>query len=212
MFEDCAFSEELYPDYVPLERQKEVLEALGISISDEVMEQHRRQAEDAHGRIYVEGYPFCSLLCSVGCPVYNREAWPWKVTAFSEQAYWFEWEGNDIVTDYVNLLKGTEAISHGEIVFTDIKVSDEQVNWEDGSGALILNFCCNGHPYEFAMRVMSDWLDEDILKDIMIVLEQQGTGKKIYACDDNGQGIILFYRDAEWAKKFEDMTGIALSE
>lgn len=101
-------------------------------------------------------------------------------------------------------------MSHGDLTIRNISTGDEKVNWKRGSGKLSVTFSCNGHPYTFTMRVMYDWLDESILTDINDMLAKEGIERQIYSCEDNGQGAILFYRDEEWAGKFQVMTGIPL--
>lgn len=64
-----------------------------------------------------------------------------------------------------------------------------------------------------SLQVSHDWLDNSVIKKLNGILAQlpgREGDRWIYACDDGGQGAILFYRDRAWARKFEKRTGIEL--
>ncbi len=209
--EEFIFYPEEYEDYLPLEQQLEVLEQLGFTISQESLDdiQDWMTGEYAeYGRLYVEGYPYYELLMELGYRKYDEETW--EVVEYSKQAYWLDFEGWDISTDYIEILKGVAAMSDGELEFTDMQEDIYNVNWEKGTGAIDVTFKCNGNPYEFEAKVINDWIDADFIGYINEVLDKEGYTKNLYACYDNGQGNILFYRDDAWAKRFVELTGILL--
>ena len=159
------------PDYVPLAEQEEVLEKLGIEIPDSVMEESRRWMEESEtGRIYVEGYPYYSLLSTLGMPKYDEESF--KITSFSSQVYWFDWEGWDITEDYLNILKAVENLSDGSVMFENARIDDGEADWEDGRGRLTLSFDCGGDFYEFQLKISNDWLDSSVINKIDVYKRQ----------------------------------------
>lgn len=206
---DYVFREEDYPEYVSLKDQRSVLEALGLEVPDKVMEETVKwMEENEYARVYTEGYPYYSLLTSMGMPRYDEERQ--EVFSYSGQVYWFDWEGWDITTDYLEILGAVETLSGGEILFRDVETDSSQVSWEKGSGRINITLRCADSAYTFKLKVMNDWLDTSILDDINQVLRDQGGEKRIFSCGDSGQGAILFYCDKQWAEEFRKRTGIEL--
>lgn len=202
-----------YPDYVALDQQRDILGELGFMVAEDEVERLRKaMEEDENSRIYTEGYPFYRLLTFIGMPKRDRETW--KVVEYPEQAYWFDWEAMDVEGDYVDILRGVEKMSGGELSFGQIDVDSSRVDWEWGEGSIRLSFACCGKPFEIEVRVENDWLDPSVIEKLNQVIEQAGAVggqvKRIYACDDGGQGTILFYRDADWARAFRQKTGITI--
>lgn len=207
------FDPGMHPGHASLRQQKEVLEELGFSISEEAMEYYESLMEDNPAlQAYIEDNPYEYLLIYLTAPEYEYDevAGMWQLGAFSEDGYWFDWEAVDVVQDYVNILQGLEYMSSGELVFTEIQWDDSEVSWEKGSGRLTYTFKCNGNPCEIQVQVTNDWLDTRILVKLNEMIQEQKLDNRIYACEDGGQGAILFYRDKEWAKKFTRLTGIHL--
>lgn len=207
--DEFVFRQDDYPDYVPLAKQKEVLEELGIEVPDSVMEESRRWMEESEtGRVYVEGYPYYSLLSVLGMPEYDEESF--KITAYPSQVYWFDWEGWDIMEDYLDILKAVETLSDGSVVFENARIDDGEADWENGRGRLTLSFECGGKEYDFQLKLSGDWLDESIINKINNVLRGQKGAERVYSCSDGGQGAVVFYCDKEWAEEFKKATGIEL--
>lgn len=201
-----------YPDYVSLEKQKGILEELGLVIPDDVVKQLQQSMEENdRARIYIESYPFYRLLSCIAVPKRDRETW--RVTEYPRQAYWFDWEAADVEGDYEDILRALESISGGELSFEQIVADSSQVDWEWGEGTIALSFICCGKPFEIEVRVENDWLDPEVIDKLNRVIGQArtgGEGKRIYACGDGGQGAILFYCDAGWAREFTQKTGIEM--
>lgn len=198
-----------YPDYMPLEQQKAIVEALGFSVSEDVMDEMKesmRKNEEA--RIYIEGYPFQELLLYLGRPEHGKDTR--DLASSPKQAYWLDWEGDDIPQDYLHLLKGIENLTHGEMVLEDVQVNTNNADWEKGSGEIVLDFFCNGNPYEVVLEVMADWLDTSVIGQMNRILCLERLPGRIYACSDGGQGAVLFYRDEAWAEQFKKETKLEL--
>lgn len=200
---------EAYENYTPLAEQVETLEKLGFTVPQEIVDgMNANMKEWPESRVWVEGNPYTGLLSAIGMPEWNPETW--ETTGYSEQAYWFDWEGFDMSSEYINILNGVNTMAGGEFTITDAKQEMSDADWERGTGDVYLRFCIDGKPYEYRLELMNDWLDTNIIKDINDALKKAGVEKRVYAMDDDGQGCILFYRDKEWAKQFKKATGIRL--
>ena len=98
--EEYVFHPGSYADYKPLADQVTVLEGLGFIIpEDVVVEMNRSMEEMPMARVWIEGYPYASLLSAIGMPEWDYEAW--EIIRYSDQAYWFDWEGFNLDMDYV---------------------------------------------------------------------------------------------------------------
>lgn len=194
---------------VPVEEQIRVLEELELPVSAEVrasLEQLMRENPDF--RSYIENYPYIILLSNMGYPQYDYDTW--EVIAYPKDVYCFDVEAFALEGSYTELLEVMEYLSDGEVRMELEYFKEDAVDWEKGTGTLKMAFRCNGHPYTVDLAVMSDWMDTNILVKLNEVLEQENCAARLYVCMDDGQGLILFYRDAEWAENFERLTGLAL--
>lgn len=207
--EPYVFHPDDYQDYVPLARQAEVLASLGFEIPKEAVDSlNADMGKMPMSRVWIEGYPYRSLLSLIGMPERNYETW--EMEQYPEQAYWFDWEGFDMSSEYANILNGVNAMAKGEFAISDISQEMSEVDWEKGSGVVHVSFCVNGNPYKYQLKLEYDWLDSNIIGDINDALKNSGIEKRVYAMEDGGQGCILFYRDKEWAARFRKETGIKL--
>lgn len=209
--EDFVFLKEDYPDYLPIEEQIEVLTELGFTVPEGMADYYHDWMKDSeYGKLYVEGHPYYMILSDLGTPHYDMDSS--QFLGYSEQVYWFDFEGRDISSDYIEILEGVQALTDGEVVFVGSTEHCEDVNWNKGIGTIRITFWCNGHPYEYTAQVDGDWLDGGFISFLNEVLEQESCEKHLYACTDDGQGNILFYRDETWAKEFMEKTCIELIE
>lgn len=209
--EPYVFHPESYKNYVPLERQVTVLESLGFTMPEGAVEELERSLEEMpEGRVWVEGYPYTSLLTMIGMPEWDYEAW--EVTKYPTQAYWFDWEGFDMSMEYVHILNGVNAMAGGDFVITDAQQEMSEADWEKGTGTVHVRFRIDGELYGFKMKLMNDWLDTNVIREINKALKDAGIEKRVYGMEDGGQGCILIYRDGEWAKRFQRETGIKLQD
>ena len=194
---------------IPVREQAEILRELGLEVSEETVELYEAYiAEEPDLASYVEEWPFYELLMEAAAPERNSDTW--EINRYSDQAYWFDFEGWDISTDYLEILRGVEAISGGALSFTELEVDDSRVNWEYGTGRILIRFCLNGEPHKYTAKMEHDWIDPNFLTYLMKLTGQVQSGKRLYICSDMGQGCILFYRDSNWADRFMQKTGILL--
>ena len=201
-----------YPDYVPLDEQVEVLESFGLHVPKETVESVRGFMTEYDMQASIEGFPYTWLLTELGAPRYREDDWT-TVEAYSKDVFWFDFEGLDISTDYVDILNGMLALAQGSCLdtVTDISEDTSKVNWEEGKGKVEVCLEWDGQPYHWVMDMQYDWIDGDVLGMLNALLVQGGSGKFFYAAGDNGQGAIVFFCTAEWAEDFGEATGLDLS-
>lgn len=204
-----VFRPEDYPDYTPLAVQIEVLKSLGIEPpSAEEMKQYEEwMEEDDYYRAYIEGTPYTGILSEMGTGTYDETT---EEYSYHPSVYWFDFEGWDISEDYLDILKAFHVMGDGDFELTDLKEDLQNVNWEEGTGAILVMFRYNKHAYAFEAQMMYDWIDPDIIGFFNEVLEKEKNPKRIYYMYDEGQGAILFYNTKAWANEFYLKTGIQL--
>lgn len=198
-----------YPNYTPLDRQVEVLSSLGYDVPVENVEQLRRYMTEYGHPEQVEGYPYAWILMQLGAPEYDDN---FEVSKYSDDVYWFDFEGLDISTDYVTVLNGMRALAGGSTIdnISEIKEDTSKVSWEEGSGIITVSLTLNGAEYAWDMQMHYDWIDTKVLGIFNELLEQENSEKRFYDMGDNGQGAIVFFCTKEWAEEFMDATGLEL--
>lgn len=196
---------ELY--HVPLETQVRVLRELGLSISDETAAEYLAWMEENEAsRMWMEETPYVALLTNVGLGEYREDG----TRIYSADAYWFDFEGMDIASDYIVMLEGIQAMAGSDFQITDMEEDWSRVDWEEGTGGIAVTFLYNGNPCSYEAEVNDDWLDGGLIDYVNQVLDREGNEKRVYAAGDGGQGAILFYRDSRWAEEFTERTGVPL--
>lgn len=198
-----------YPDYVPLEEQAEVLRSLGFTVPEEVVESARSDMEEYGMRVWIEGYPYTWLLSGMGMPIYDEE---WEIVGYSDEVFWFDFEGWDISTDYIEVLEGMKALATESSIddVKNIRENTDDVNWEEGSGEVTVSLEWKGDTYSWQMEVEYDWIDGEVLGIFNSLLERDGAAERFYVTGDDGQGALVFYCTADWASEFERATGLEL--
>lgn len=159
----------------------------------------------------VEESPYTWLLTDMGAPTYDEE---WNVTGYAADVFWFDFEGFDISTDYIDILNGMLALAEGSCLddVTDIREDMTDADWESGRGTVTVSLRWKGEPYEWDMEMYNDWIDVSVLGILNPLLEQEGSQEYFYATGDNGQGAIVFFCTQEWAEQFTQKTGLVLEK
>lgn len=193
---------------VPLDEQVEVLESLGLYVPAEKVESVRNSNSMGY-REYVEQNPYTSFLMSIGAPEHDED---WNVTGYSKDVYWFDFEGFDLSTDYIEILNGMLALAEGSCLDEVIDMQEDMtdVDWERGKGKVKVSLTWKGQTYSYQMKVFYDWIDTKVLGIWNPLLEQEGSQKYFYATGDDGQGAIVFFCTEDWAKEFTEKTGLVL--
>lgn len=203
------FRPEDYPAYVPLDTQVEILSSMGLEVPEEMVQSARSGMEEQSMRVYVEGYPYTWLLTGMGMPSYDEE---WNIDGYSQELFWFDFEGRDISSDYIDVLEGMLALAPGSPLdgIEDIREDTEKVDWEKGTGSVDVAFWLDGRTYSWEMDMQYDWIDGDILGVLNSILEKTDVQERFFVTGDDGQGALVFYRTPEWAKRFEKATGLPM--
>lgn len=149
------------------------------------------------------------VLSSEGYGNYD-DNWIWHPS--SDSVYSFDCESLDSSRMYTYFLRGVLAISGEEFSLTYIEESQKEVDLYSNSGAQTLSFRYNDTPYYFRARYMGDWMDCTIIDFMNNVFETEGNSKRLWCTGDGWQGYILFYNTEEWAKEFQEATGLELSD
>lgn len=195
---------------VPLEEQIETLATLGLHVPEETVEyiqQNSTPEYNLHERM--EENPYTWLLMNLGRPEHDED---WNVVGYSSEVFWFDFEGFDLTTDYIDLLNGMLALAQESPLdsVNNIREDTEDVDWEKGRGRITVSLNWEGQDYEYKMKVFYDWIDDEALTIFNELLEGQDTPKRFYAMGDNGQGAIVFFCTEEWAEEFTQKTGFVL--
>ena len=198
-----------YPDYVPLDQQVMILEALGLSVDQEQVESLRESMETYDMQEFIEGNPYTSLLINMGAPDHDEN---FRIVGYSNEVFWFDFEGFDLSTDYIDVLNGMLALAEGSCLdsVTDIEEDTEKLDWERGRGTITVSLTFDGKQYQWDMEAYNDWIDGDVLGVFNTLLKQEDSQKFFYSTWDNGQGAIVFFCTEEWARGFEMATGLEM--
>ncbi len=201
-------------DSPTLEMQVTVLRSLGLTVSDELIEEVVRTGspeEETLREMMIKDYPYTWLLTSLGMPEHNEN---FEITGYSEEVFWFDFEGWDLETDYIHILEGMAALAEGSALeqVENIRVDTTNIDWEKGRGTLTVTLDYNGETLSYSMKVLYDWIDSDVLNIYNTLLKNTDSKERFYAMSDNGQGVIIFFCSEEWAKNFEKMTNIKLEK
>lgn len=197
------------PGRVPLDEQVEVLASLGLDVPEETVESVRSAMVEYGLYELVEDSPYTWLLTDMGAPDYDED---WKPVGYSEEVFWFDFEGFDLSTDYIEVLNGMLALAQGSPLdsVSNIVENTEDVDWEKGRGTIVVSLEWEGRTYQYDMEVYDDWIDANVLFIYNELLEGQDFQKRFYATGDNGQGVIVFFCTKEWAAEFSEKTGMIL--
>lgn len=77
-------------------------------------------------QVWVEGYPYYSLLSYIGTP--DRDKDTWEITGYPDQTYWFDWEGFDLERDYEDILRGVDEMDGSGGAITAIEMDTSKAD------------------------------------------------------------------------------------
>lgn len=151
-----------------------------------------------------------ALLTELGQGDYDFENGTW--TPCENGVYSFDVEVFNVDTMYADFLTGVSFLDKEELDFKNIQEDTGKVNWEEGTGTRTLTFEWKGEQFTLEANVQDDWFDLNIAAELNEIIKEHGNGKQLYFTIDGYQECIVFYRDNEWAIKFQRETGFELSE
>jgi hypothetical protein len=185
-----------------------MLEELGITGADpDLLAEVASDMAEYPELYYNKTYKIIDVLFCMGCGTYDEETWEW--TPSDGGVFYFDMECGSIDTMYTDFLRGVSALDP-ELNFENIQEDISGANYEINKGKQSADFTWNGTSYRITGKVDYDWFDLDAADDLKNIIRDADTGKQLYFASDTGTGLIVFYRDAAWAKKFESTTGIEL--
>ena len=185
-----------------------MLEDLGITGADpDLLAEVASDMAEYPELYYNNTYKIIDVLFCMGCGTYDEETWEW--TPSDGGVFYFDMECGSIDTMYTDFLRGVSALDP-ELNFENIQEDISGANYEINKGKQSADFTWNGTSYRITGKVDYDWFDLDAADDLKNIIRDADTGKQLYFASDTDTGLIVFYRDAAWAKKFESATGIEL--
>lgn len=208
-YEPEPFDPDDYENYVPLEEQAERLRQLGLTVPEELVDSIKDRMMEYDMQRYAEGYPYTWLLQELGAPKYDEN---WNISGYCDEVFWFDFEGMDISTDYVEILEGMLALDQDSVLdgVTGIYEDVTNVDWDKGTGTAVVALAWKGQEYTWQMEVEYDWIDPAVLGIFNSLLEKENAKKRFYVTGDDGQGAIVFFADKKWAQQFGKVTGLSL--
>lgn len=195
-------------DDMTLQEIVAMLEDLGITgISPEMLAGLEDDFATYPDYYYSNELKIIDVLFYMSYDYYNADTGTW--TTASDDVFYFDLECIFIDTMYSDFLQGVSALDP-ELDFENISEDISGADYEHNQGKQSANFSWNGTSYRITGQVNYDWFDLDAADDLRSIIKNADTGKQLYFASDTGTGIIIFYRDAAWAEKFESTTGIKL--
>ncbi|MCL1963694.1 MAG: hypothetical protein FWF69_01355 [Firmicutes bacterium] len=129
----------------------------------------------------------------------------------TNSVYAFDAECLDITKAYGDFLLAVSRISNEEIRIDDYHSEVSEATFEAGIGTQEVTFTLNGNPYRFTAQFYYDWMDCTIIDYVNRILDEQGIDKRLWCMFDDGQGFVVFYNSAEWAREFSRRTNCPLA-
>ena len=188
----------------------EKLEPLGITGSDEMMYEDLDYyfSEYYTGLDYDYFHKSADLLVWLGMGDYDEDAGIWTPSANGVFAPDYEpWNQETMYTDF---LRGIGAMDPDTLDITDITEDTGALDEKEWRGVITLSFTLDGQAYELRLNSPGPWLDETAMMQIADIINALDEGKQLYFADDEGSGLLIFYRDAAWAADFTRITGMPL--
>ena len=189
-----------------------VLRRLDIEISDDAEKLVRRDLSEVRSYYPNAGVEefldYTYILSWLGTGDYDRATW--AMVPVTDGVYAFDTEMFSIEEGYMDLLGAVERMSGGSIGIADFRIAIDDEMWTRGKGRFPIEFSLNGQPCRYMARLQSDWMDLGLLDYLGDKVKAVDDGRQLWFMHDGGQGMIMFYRDAEWAARFEAATGCRL--
>ena len=185
-----------------------MLEELGVTGDPEMIAELEADLEEYPELYYDNESRILDVLYCMGCGTYDYDTWEW--TPATGGVYSFDLECVDLDTMYSDFLRGVSALDP-ELDFKNITEDLSEANYEINKGKQSADFTWDGTSYRISGKLDYDWFDVGAADDLKNIVKDRDTGRQLYFASGY-DSIIVFYRDAGWAKQFEATTGIKLYE
>ena len=185
-----------------------MLDELGVTGDPEMIAELEADLEEYPELYYDNESRILDVLYCMGCGSYDYDTWEWIPATGG--VYSFDLECVDLDTMYSDFLRGVSALDP-ELDFKNITEDLSEANYEINKGKQSADFTWDGTSYRITGKLDYDWFDVGAADDLKNIIKDRDTGRQLYFASGYGS-IIVFYRDADWAKQFEYTTGIKLYE
>lgn len=150
------------------------------------------------------------LLYLAGMGEYDFDTFEWSPA--TSGVYTFDLEFFDVGNMYTDFLRGVEALSGGELEFTDVVEDDSHVDMDSGMGWKEVTFSFDGRTRTIRAELIYDWFDPSFANAIAELTEDNQTGKRLRFYFDGYQVAYVFWGDDAWAREFSRATGLRLTD
>lgn len=155
-------------------------------------------------------YVMEELLFLAGMGEYDYDTFTW--TPAKSGVYAFDLEVFDVGNMYTDFLRGVEAMSGGELVFTAVTEDDSHVDIDTGLGWKEVTFTVSGQTRTLRAEMLYDWFDPSFANAVAELTEDHRTGKRLRFWFDGYQLAYVFWGDEAWTGEFTKATGLALTD
>ena len=185
------------------------LRRLGIEISDGAEEYVRSEMESYKNygfsdKAQMDNYMMVLFLLGMG--KYNYE--DNSIMPITDSVYAFDMEMTWVNEGYELVLDAVKRLSGGNVDIRNINIVIDDATAEAGWGTIPITFEMNGELCSYTARLDTDWMDPGFLDFINEKVKGIGDDRQLWFATDNGQGLVMFYRDKAWVNQFSAATGI----
>lgn len=177
---------------ITLEEQLDSLANLGISLEPEIT---INDLLHSFAREEYEKKPYDLVLGMLGSDV---ESEPWE-RPFSTNIWNCDFERIYNDGDYIEIVNKLSALTGESNLLSNV---EDKVDFDNNIAWLKYNI--NGNDKHYKIVLNNDWIDPDVIDEIILDLERDG---KHFFGINCGQATLFLYLDAESASNFKKLTG-----
>lgn len=181
----------------------EELQEIGITISQEALTELEGYEDEYNA---LSSYPkVMDLLILEGMGRYDWDTWEW--TPSESGLYWFDLEVMNVDTMYSDFLRGVDYM-HRDLAFANVSFNYSQVDFDAGTGRILVSFDYLLQHYELEAVYNYDWFDTDMIYQLGRILAKDQDPRDLWMVSDGGQGILLYYGTEDSKNQLTGKTGI----
>ena len=145
-------------------------------------------------------YKLPDLLEAVGTGYFHEDSIVWHPS--DSGVFYYDTDLEYPHKPYSYLVKG--------IATLDPALNFRSVQEVKGDQMITVSFSWEGKQYSLTAPNRDGVFSTDVLRQLNTIIKEQSAGKQLYYAFDYEGGILLFYRDAQWAERFQHKTGMVL--
>lgn len=145
-------------------------------------------------------YKIPDLLEAVGSGYYHEDSTVWHHS--DSGVFYYGMDYQFVSKPYTYLLKG--------IATLDQELDFQSIQEVRGERFITISFSWKGQRHILTAPNLYGVFSTDVLIQLNAIIKEQGMEKQVYYAVDNENGMLFFYRDAQWAKDFQHKTGMML--